>query len=89
MLSDQIMDEKPPFYQVGKTNKPDVWLLPNFTWEIAADQLTRSPTYQLSIDSMKEEFGQRAQGLSLRFPRFVRRRDDKNIPKDKQITLKD
>ena len=44
-LKEQIISEKPPMYQVGKTSTPDVWLLPNFTWEISADSLTRSPTY--------------------------------------------
>lgn len=45
ILNDQIIEDRPEIYLVGKTNKPDVWLLPNHTWEISADSLTRSPTY--------------------------------------------
>ena len=60
---------------------PDIWLLPNQVWEISADKLTQSPTYQMSIDEMKTEYGEKSKGLSLRFPRFIRARDDKSLNK--------
>jgi hypothetical protein len=56
--------------------EPDVWLLPNQVWEIGADAITKSPSYSLA---KKNLFGQ---GLSLRFPRFIRTREDKSC-KDK------
>lgn len=56
----------PKEYKV--TNKsliPDHWLDPNIVVEIAADEITNSPTHSA--------------GLALRFPRLVRFRDDKSI----------
>jgi len=50
-------------YQVHKDLNCDVWVSPKLVVEIAADNVTRSPTHSA--------------GLALRFPRLVRFRDDK------------
>lgn len=57
-------DQKPASYQVDKIYTPDYWVTPSLVVEIAADEITKSPTHTA--------------GLALRFPRLIRLRDDKN-----------
>lgn len=57
------VDEKPKSYDVDKIYTPDYWVKPGLVVEIAADEITKSPTHSA--------------GLALRFPRLVRFRDDK------------
>lgn len=59
-----LSQDKPQEYSVEKTLTPDVWIQTGLVVEIAADELTASPTH--------------SSGFSLRFPRLVRFRDDKN-----------
>jgi DNA ligase-1 len=56
--------EKPKEYEVHKNYTPDYWVMPSLVVEIAADEITVSPTHTA--------------GLALRFPRLVRLRDDKS-----------
>lgn len=55
---------QPEEYVVPAGLKPDVWLRPALVLEIAADEITKSPMH--------------AAGVSLRFPRLVKIRTDKN-----------
>jgi DNA ligase-1 len=55
---------KPDSYLVDKNLFPDVWVKPSLVVEIAADNLTKSPTHTA--------------GLALRFPRLLKFRDDKS-----------
>lgn len=55
--------EKPKEYEVITQLIPDVWLAPQLVIEIAADEVTTSPSH--------------SSGYALRFPRFLRFRDDK------------
>ncbi len=57
------IDEKPDQYDVPADLKPDVWIYPEIVVEIAADELTESPTHTA--------------GQALRFPRLVKFRQDK------------
>ena len=47
-----------------KNYTPDYWVIPTLVVEIAADEITKSPTHTA--------------GLALRFPRLISFRDDKN-----------
>lgn len=54
--------------------RPDVWFEPQEVWEMAFADITLSPTYTAAIGLVSEE-----RGLSLRFPRFLKVREDKSI----------
>ncbi|TDZ48240.1 DNA ligase 3 [Colletotrichum trifolii] len=53
---------------------PDVWFEPQEVWEMAFADITLSPTYTAAIGLVSEE-----RGLSLRFPRFLKKREDKGL----------
>lgn len=54
--------------------EPDVWFEPQEVWEMAFADITLSPTYRAAIGLVSEE-----RGLSLRFPRFLKVREDKSV----------
>jgi len=54
---------KPKEYEVHKNYTPHYWVEPSLVAEIAADEITKSPTHSA--------------GLALRFPRLINFRDDK------------
>lgn len=54
--------------------EPDVWFEPQEVWEMAFADITLSPTYTAAIGLVSED-----RGLSLRFPRFLKAREDKSI----------
>lgn len=58
-----IISDKPNLYQVSKNLTPDVWLQPGVVIEVAADEITISPSHTA--------------GFALRFPRLIKFRDDK------------
>jgi len=64
-LSKLETKEKPKEYIVHKNLEPDYWVEPKLVVEIAADEITKSPTH--------------SSGLALRFPRLIRFRDDKSL----------
>jgi DNA ligase-1 len=76
-LSPLTIDRPKPFYDhsTGKNDQPDVWFEPKFVWEVKTADLTLSPRYRAA----SSEFGGNGvhKGVSLRFPRFIRLRDDK------------
>ncbi|KOS17936.1 DNA ligase 3 [Escovopsis weberi] len=65
--------QKPSFIEYSGPS-PDVWFEPQEVWEMAYADITLSPTYTAAIGLVSDE-----RGLSLRFPRFLRKRDDKGI----------
>ncbi|KAF3047487.1 hypothetical protein E8E12_008616 [Didymella heteroderae] len=68
-------DGKPHFVEYnGGAGWPAVWFEPQEVWEVAFADLTLSPTYTAAIGLVSEE-----RGLSTRFPRFLRVREDKSI----------
>jgi len=77
-LSEIVIERPKPFYNHStvKNDQPDVWFEPKYVWEVKTADLTLSPRYRAAIAQMG---GQK--GISLRFPRFIHRRDDKK-PED-------
>ncbi len=57
--------EKPESISASKAMKPDVWFRPVIVVEVLGAEITKSPLHT-------------AGGLALRFPRFLRYRDDKS-----------
>ncbi|RYP45819.1 hypothetical protein DL768_007872 [Monosporascus sp. mg162] len=64
---------KPSFVEYSGP-APDVWFEPCEVWEVAFADITLSPTYTAALGLASAD-----RGLSLRFPRFLRRREDKGI----------
>ncbi|KAI2487708.1 DNA ligase [Pyrenophora tritici-repentis] len=74
-LSEIVIDRPKPFYthSTGNKDQPDVWFEPRYVWEVKTADLTLSPRYKAAAD----EVGGGGKGVSLRFPRFIKERDDK------------
>ncbi|PKY08091.1 ATP-dependent DNA ligase [Aspergillus campestris IBT 28561] len=63
-----------PSYVEYYGEQPDVWFEPQEVWEMAFADITLSPTYTAAIGLVSDE-----RGLSLRFPRFLKVREDKSL----------
>lgn len=72
-LSEIVIERPKPFYSHSTVPKdqPDVWFEARYVWEVKTADLTLSPRYRAAA----EEMG--GKGVSLRFPRFIKPRDDK------------
>ena len=75
-LKDYTIDKAKPFYTHSSVPKdqPDIWFEPRFVWEVKTADLTLSPRYKAGAEALGDASGK---GISLRFPRFIKRRDDK------------
>ena len=54
--------------------RPPFWFEPSEVWEIRGADITVSPVHRAALGLVHE-----SRGLSLRFPRFIRKRADKRI----------
>ena len=72
LLTKCTVPNKPEEYDVNKILEPDYWVFPEIVVEIAADEITKSPSHTT--------------GLALRFPRLVKFRQDKS-PNEATTTL--
>ncbi|KAI0165453.1 ATP-dependent DNA ligase [Hypoxylon sp. FL1284] len=68
-----VRKTKPSFVEYWGP-EPDVWFEPHEVWEMAFADITLSPTYTAAIGLVSQE-----RGLSLRFPRFLKKREDKSM----------
>ncbi|KAK3301984.1 uncharacterized protein B0T15DRAFT_288189 [Chaetomium strumarium] len=76
-LSQIVIDRPKPFYahSSGGQHQPDVWFEPRYVWEVKTADLTLSPRYKAGMKEGVDPSGEK--GISLRFPRFIKVRDDK------------
>ncbi|KAG5191094.1 ATP-dependent DNA ligase [Tribonema minus] len=72
MLKAHVIERKPSYFNVGDTIEPDVWLEPCKVWEVRAADLSKSPVHKAAVGKVDP-----VRGISIRFPRLVRERDDK------------
>jgi len=59
------VDKRPARLEINKEMKPELWFEPKLVVEVSGAEITKSPTHTC------------ASGLALRFPRFLRYRDNK------------
>ncbi|KAL8986047.1 MAG: hypothetical protein Q9205_000390 [Flavoplaca limonia] len=76
ILSEITIEKPKPFYSHSAVPKdqPDVWFEPRVVWEVKTADLTLSPRYKAGAETLGDA---NEKGISLRFPRFLKVRDDK------------
>lgn len=73
ILNDVLIKEPLKNYLIPSNLKPDCYFNPDKIWEIGFDKFTESNTYLTYLDS------ENYKGISVRFPRFIRERNDKKL----------
>lgn len=68
---DKILTKKPPYYRTGET--PDMWFSAEVVWEIRGADFTVSPVHSAALGLVHP-----SRGISVRFPRFIRKVTDRN-----------
>lgn len=71
-LRSKVIPKPKSYYRYADTIKPDVWFEATEVWEVKAADLTISPVYCAAIGAVDPN-----KGISLRFPRLLRVREDK------------
>ncbi|KAK1565260.1 hypothetical protein Q3G72_022656 [Acer saccharum] len=71
-LRSKVIPKPKPYFRYADTINPDVWFEPTEVWEVKAADLTISPVYRAALGVVDPD-----KGISLRFPRLIRVREDK------------
>ncbi|CAL9730909.1 DNA ligase 1 [Monosporozyma unispora] len=71
-LKDTVIDGPKATYVYDSGAEPDVWFEPTLLFEVLTADLSLSPVYKAGSSTYDK-------GISLRFPRFIRLREDKGV----------